>query len=107
MAKNVDEIHWLGRGEDIMKKLFIISLILLSSCANVSSKISLGKNVNSSFDGGDGQIVFQTEYRFNEDYSCEYTHVSHLTSGYPFNNDHEEVVDVFSCSYNFSWKIFD
>lgn len=86
--------------------ILALLLICLTGCAGTTAvEVAVGINGTKSMpwsrtDGGfeGGPDTFRlTIRRDGERTFCDYTHVSHISDGPPFNDHPEDWVDMFEC----------
>lgn len=81
-----------------MKVIFLV--LLLVSC---SPQIRVGAlyDFNREIQGDNPIAVLDIQYPVTEHVTCGYTHISHFTSGFPFNNRYEQNANTLGCY----WRI--
>lgn len=81
-----------------MKKIIIIGLLLLSGCAT-TVRIGVLHDFHNEIDGDNPMAILDVQYPISEGVTCGYTHISHFSSGAPFNNRPEDNADALGCYF--------
>ena len=81
-----------------MKKSIIIGLLLLSGCA-ANVRIGVLHDFQDEIGGDNPMAILDVQYPVAEGVTCGYTHISHFTSGVPFNNRKEDIADALGCYF--------
>tara|TARA_R100000951_G_C2629963_1_gene177310 strand:- start:1148 stop:1456 length:309 start_codon:yes stop_codon:yes gene_type:complete len=86
----------------------LATLLLTTGCTTLdkiydSSEIRIGAmhDVNKKIDGDNPMAYLEITVPVSEKISCGYSHISHWTSGVPFNNRNEQNADTLGCYYKF------
>ena len=81
-----------------MKPLFaLIALALLSGCST-TARIGAYHDFEGDVAGDNPAAYFEVRKGFNG-FDCSAIHISHWTSGIPFNNRYEEELNLAGCSW--------
>lgn len=70
---------------------------LLLGCGT-TGHVGVMHDFKGQVQGDNPAAVFRVVKPIDDRYSCEYMHVSHWTSGWPFNDRYEESLDMLGCS---------
>lgn len=88
-----------------MKKIVMAALLLTGSnaYADVYLDVAIGYNVMSKYEtmlGPKDTARFTLTWQPKEEgWFASYTHVSHLSAGFPFNNKEEDELNLFEVGY--------
>lgn len=80
-----------------MKPIIILIALVLSGCASTHMKIGVAHNLQrdlGGFDGDNPLAIFELEKRLSPLVSVSYWHLSHWSSGKPFNDRDEDTIDA-------------
>ena len=83
----------------------ILTTILTTGCSTLKqTQIRVGAlhDMNKSIDGDNPMAYLEITVPVTETVTCGYTHISHFTSGVPFNNRSEQNADTLGCY----WRIW-
>lgn len=86
-----------------MAKLFALALVFpLMGCAGTTSfEVALGYGLtDGGFAGPDDTVRFTLRRDHGRTF-CALTHISHITAGKPFNDRHEDWLDIVECGLRF------
>jgi len=84
-----------------MKRFIIILALLLSGCAT-QVRVGVLHDFTRSIDGDNPMAVLEVSYPVTETIDCGWTHISHYSSGAPFNNRQEQNADTLGCY----WRVW-
>ena len=84
-----------------MRKLLNTLALLLSGCAT-QVRIGALHDFKRDIDGDNPMAVVEISYPVSDSIQCGYTHISHYTSGYPFNKRTEQNADTIGCY----WRVW-
>lgn len=86
----------------------LVCLLLTSGCTTLNSlydssqvRIGVMHDMNRKIDGDNPMAYLEITLPVTEKVSCGYSHLSHWTSGQPFNNRSEQNADTLGCYYTF------
>ena len=77
--------------------LALVALVLLSGCGT-TGRIGVAHDFKEQVKGDNPAAIIEVSKEFGNRYSCEYTHISHYSSGWPFNDRLEQSMDMAGCS---------
>ena len=79
-----------------MKALILILLLALSACGT-TARVGAYHDFEGDVAGDNPAALFEVKKEFSRG-DCGYLHISHWTSGIPFNNRYEQNMDMLGCS---------
>lgn len=85
-----------------IKKVLIALVLILSGCANTTVRVGMLHDFNRDIAGDNPMAIFEVSVPVSKTVDCGYTHISHYTSGTPFNNRYEQNANTLGCY----WRIF-
>ncbi len=86
-----------------MRKLLIILALLLQGCIGPAYvRVGVLYDFKQDIAGDNPMAVIEVGGPVTENIDCGYTHISHYTSGYPFNDRYEQNADTIGCY----WKVW-
>ncbi len=63
-----------------------------------TGRIGVAHDFKEQVKGDNPAAIIEVSKEFGNRYSCEYTHISHYSSGWPFNDRLEQSMDMAGCS---------
>lgn len=96
-----------------MKSLIAVAALSLAGCSsttvyeaaigyNATAQMPWSQNSDGGFDGPRDTVRFTVRQEsINGRYFCGYSHISHLSAGWPFNNDDEDWLDIIEAGVRF------
>lgn len=100
---------------DKLKSSLLVASMVLAGCSAIpertSFEVAVGANVTSrmpwsngqsgGFDGPTDTVRFTVRYDVSDRSFCAYNHVSHLSAGWPVNDQPEDWLDTVECGLRF------
>lgn len=84
-----------------MKHLLLIAALLLSGCESMTIRLGAVHDFTRSIQGDNPMAILEVSVPVSETVDCGWTHISHFTSGAPFNDRYEQNADTLGCY----WRI--
>ncbi len=84
-----------------MRKLILLLIVLLSGCSTAEVRLGALYDFNKDIEGDNPMAILDIQFPVSEKTTCGYTHISHFTSGFPFNDRPEQNANTLGCY----WRI--